>query len=377
LRKKGYGTEIINEIKKEKSSLSKLKDIEIYNISSHGVKSLLEIRKKVKEIERDGKINVFDIHHYAYALPFIFEKRNIVLSLHFYELTCPFMGFPQKIMSDHFTLDPSNEYFSFNKCVLTKKCVSCWHYFKWRLMRSYVLRKVNKIVVKKNYLKELLQKNGVDSKKIYIIPYWIDADKIYSGSNSKEIKQKLTEFNDSEVTFSFVGRLDPAKGPFLVLKAFKIIDKQLPDSKLLYLGDGPLLSSLRTFVKENKLRDRVIFTGRISHDEIVKYYSIPNIFIHAQRYSNYGWALLETMATKKPIIATDVGETSDILIDGFNALLSKPNPESLAMKMIELASNHRLASEIAVNALLTLKDKHGKRNLERYEMLLNRQSYSH
>ena len=76
------------------------------------------------------------------------------------------------------------------------------------------------------------------------------------------------------------------------------------------------------------------------------------------------------MSTEKPIVATEVGGTMEILRDGYNALLAEPNPESVAARMRELIENPEIRRRIAKNALKTAREKHSMDNLLKYEELL-------
>ena len=370
LRAQGYDEEIIKKAFKEKIFLPEIEEVPVYNITSHGLTSLLDIRKKIGEIEKTEPIDVFDVHT-SFLLPaLVFKKRTTILSLHFYEPSCPRFGWPQKFMQDHFILDPSHAFYSYNKCVLQKRCVSTADYIRWRIVRFYALNKVDRIVVKKKNLKDLFMKTGVEEHKISVIPYWIDAEAIHNKSMDKNNMVKIPQIVNSDFVFTSVGRLVPPKGPILLLKAFELVTEKFQNIKLMYIGDGTLRKRVEQLADKMNIRDKIILMGRIPHESIIKFFSISHAFVHTQRYTNYGWALLETMATGKPIIATNVGPTSDILRNGYNALIAEPNPESLASKMIQLASNRKLARELGVHALKTVKEKHSYKNLEKYELLL-------
>jgi len=366
-----YDKGVIQKILAPSYTISEIENVKIHNIHAHpfSFRTWLNINKKIKEIEKGGKIDIFDIHHMEYALPLFSQKGKILLSLNFYELTCPFMYFPQKYMPDHFTLKPSNACFSLRKCVFHQNCVSYVSYMRWRMIRLYGTRKIDKFLVKTPYLKELMVKNRISQEKIVLIPYWIDVDSLKKESENK-IRSLIPSVRDSDVIFSFVGRLDDAKNPLLLLKAFHLLIKQTPHVKLIYIGDGKLRNELEKASIKYKMNDKVVFLGRIPHEDLPTYFSIPDVFVHTQRYSNYGWALLETMGTGKPIIATNVGETSDILIDGYNALLASSTPESLCNKMLKIIEDPKLANNIGKNALETVKEKHSMKNLEKYEALL-------
>ena len=88
-------------------------------------------------------------------------------------------------------------------------------------------------------------------------------------------------------------------------------------------------------------------------------------------YDNYNWTLLELMSSGKPVIATAVGGTSEILRDGHSALLAEATAESIASGIRRLIDDPKLRQKLAGNALNTVKEKHSLTNLIKYERLLH------
>ena len=146
--------------------------------------------------------------------------------------------------------------------------------------------------------------------------------------------------------------------------------------KLVFIGgarspkEKELLSTLKTYCETNDLNENVFFLGMIPYTTVHEYLSLLDVIVNCNLYMNYNWSLLESMCTKKPIIATKVLATEEILIDGFNALLAEPTPESLYSKMTEVLEDPTLAKKVAENAFLTVEQKHGLNNLLKYEDLI-------
>lgn len=317
---------------------------------------VFQISKEIKKIERQGKIDVLDIHSTLHILPFIFERRKILTSLHFMELNCP--GSAKDKWHKACT-------YSFKKCW---NCSGVITYLKWRLTRWFALRKTMRFMVKYNYLRDLLAKTGIREEKIAVVPHWIDIERINKQAKSLRI------LSDG-FTFAFFGRLSNEKGPDILLNAFAQLTEKADGIKLIFIGDGPLRKELEGFCKDNNLQDRVSFSGAIPHEELFRYLSsAADALVFPHRYFNYEWALLEGMCTEKPIIATDVPATTDILKDGYNALLCEPTPEALTSKMRQILGNPQLGEKIAQNALQTVRERHHQGNLERYEQLVNQMS---
>jgi glycosyltransferase involved in cell wall biosynthesis len=364
---KNYDQNIINTILKEKIFLQEFPEVPIYNLNVNGIASVLKLRRIIRMIMKEHNIKLIDLHAMSYTIGLPSRIKKI-LSLHFYEPICPYAGFPQKIMQDHFTLNIEKVGFSLSKCVFQNKCVSFQKYIEWRICRENAIKTIEKIVVKTDYFRKILIQGGVPEERIVLIPYWIDVDKILLESRDDELRAQC--HNSADLIFGFVGRLDFAKGIKILLPAFNYLIKYNKNAKLIIIGDGPLRSWVEEYVNKNNLQKSIMLMGYVPLDKIYKYFSLPDVFVHTQLFSNYGWALLESMATGKPIIATDVGETRDILIDEYNALLSPPEPKALAYKMIKIMEDKKLALKLGANALTTIKEKHSLNNLEKYYHLI-------
>ena len=317
---------------------------------------IFQVRNKIREIEREGGIDIFDIHSISHIFAFAFQRRKILLSLHFFQLNCPT---PKDVPY------PRPCIYSFKKCW---RCCGVKNYLEWKLTRWLVIRKVARFMVKYDYLKNLLHKTGIKQEKITVVPHWIDIERINKQAKSPRI------LNDG-FTFAFFGGLSKQKGPDILLNAFAQLTEKADGIKLIFIGDGPLRKEMEGFCKDNNLQDRVSFSGAIPHEELFRYLSsAADALVLPHRYFNYEWALLEGMCTEKPIIATDVPATTDILKDGYNALLCEPTQESLGSKMRQILGNPQLGEKIARNALKTVRERHHLGNLEKYEQLVNRMS---
>ncbi len=362
LIKKGYDVDVIvlrpqslskKDIEDAKHTINK--GIKVHNIYPKKFPFwIFQVKKKIKEIEKDGKIDIFDIHSSLHILPLIFKKRKIIFSQHFFELSCPLSA--KKIWPRPCSIA------RFSKC---RKCVNILDYLKWSALRKIIMGKTSRFMVKYDYLKDVLIENGIDKNKIQIVPHWIDGAKI-SKANMANLQKK-----DSKFTFLFFGRLVNPKGSDLLIEAFKQIVKLKSKSvKLIVVGDGSLREHLKKLSYSYGLSKDILFTGHIVHEKLSDYFSLADCIVFPHRYFNYEWTLLEAMYTGKPIIATDVAATKDILKNKYNSLLCEPTAESLAKKMEYALNNPSLCKKIANNALKTVKEKHSMKNLEKYEKLL-------
>ena len=124
-------------------------------------------------------------------------------------------------------------------------------------------------------------------------------------------------------TILCVGRLVKRKGQDKLIKALPKIKDEFPNVKLILVGEGPLRKKLSKLVKKLQLEDNVIFTGRVSYEELPKYFRVGDIFAMPARTRNFGLEVeglgivyLEASATGLPVIVGSSGGAPDALIQG-------------------------------------------------------------
>ena len=225
-------------------------------------------------------------------------------------------------------------------------------------------------MVKYEYIKRLAVESGIKKDKIEVVPHWLDIERF------REIVQNprpsIMKVSHDDKLCVHVGRLSQENGVIELLKAFDILTQKISNTKLVFVGDGPLREDMEIFCRHNHIEDKVVFVGTVTREDVFSYLSLADCVVSCQLYHNYNWSLIEYMCAQKPIVAMNVGGTTEILEDGYNALLAETTPESLSSKMQQILEHPPLAEELARNALSTVRKKHGFDNLRKYEELLQK-----
>lgn len=207
-----------------------------------------------------------------------------------------------------------------------------------------------------------------------VLPLAIDFDR-YRGSGSAVLRKR---YADSRTNLLFVGRIAPNKRHDNLLKVLAYYKKSISSAvRLLAVGKLPryetghgitveshYLDALTRLYSELGLEPRdVVFTGEITHDELLAYYEASHVFISMSEHEGFGVPLVEAMLKRVPIIArrgTAVSETlgdaglqfesSEIAeIAEAAALLSKPGPAREAV----LRSQDERVSDFATSKTLS------------------------
>lgn len=202
------------------------------------------------------------------------------------------------------------------------------------------------IAVSKSTKADLVKYEKIKPDKIEVIHNGIDGAKYRKKIDIRKKKVELCLDNSFSPILGFVGRLSSEKGLTCLIKAMKLIVKEFPDTLLLIIGEGQLLTTLQNEVTECNLERNVSFLGsRLDIGEIMQ---LLDIFILPSEREGLSLVLIEATAASMPLIATDVGGNNQIVKDGKNGLLVKPNDFlSLFNAVKQLIINKDLRREYA------------------------------
>lgn len=148
------------------------------------------------------------------------------------------------------------------------------------------------------------------------------------------------------------------KGIDVLLRAFASFKDTEPSVNLLLAGDGPLRVRLEDLALSLEIQDRVEFLGRQRPVQVKKLLHGCDIFVLPSRSEPFGIVIIEAMACKKPVIATSVGGIPEIIENGKNGILVKPdNPKALANALITVLNDRALQRDLAENGYRTVRER--------------------
>ena len=171
--------------------------------------------------------------------------------------------------------------------------------------------------MKKTGQKELKLYTGLCSDVVYNKP---DLTRFNPYVDGSAVREKY--FLGEEPIFLSVGVISPVKGAHLLIQAFKLIKKCLPDAKLIIVGKHTYGEYSRQLSQEAD--ESVIFAGYVPDEELPKYYSICDVYTTCSLWEAHNVPVLEAQACGKPIVAfnfnffqEELGK-NDILVEEYN-----------------------------------------------------------
>ena len=188
----------------------------------------------------------------------------------------------------------------------------------------------NHVTIQNKY--EIIE-NGIDLKRINIL--------------LQNPKQRKTEI----VKMVYLGGERYLKGPDILLEALNILvhQYQIKNIHLNILRDLSAKSIVVKLARQYHIEQFISYAGYVAFPGHLEYIHNSDIFILPSRTEGIANSLMEAVGLEKPIVATDVGGTGEIVIDGQNGLLSTTDPIQLATKLKHLITNKELRTSLSQN----------------------------
>lgn len=228
----------------------------------------------------------------------------------------------------------------------------CTDYIFTQSKEDFQLAKDNKFLKSSKSKNYLHISNGIDIDNRFNIDN-------FKESLKKDIREHLKIENDSLI-ITFIGRMVKEKGILDLLEAIDIVSS---DYKVDLIAMGSVVESerdqtLNSYIEKNDKKN-VHFIGRVSNVEDYLYTS--NVFILPSYREGMPRSIIEAMAMKNAIIATDIRGSREEVIDGFNGfLVDASSPKQIAESITTLIENNELLKTMQSNSLLEVKQKYNE-----------------
>ena len=197
----------------------------------------------------------------------------------------------------------------------------------------FIADKAEKILPVSNYLKTHFN-DVAPNNKLEVFYNCVDLE-VFNVDNirkTKELKEKC-DISNKDFVYMYTGRICPEKGILELVKAFKKIANEVPNSKLMVVGSHWYNQIDRdeyfeqVVVESETIKDRMICTGYIYPEDMPEIYGLADVLVIPSTWEEpFGVVALEGMAMKIPILATRSGGMTEVL-DGVAELVK--NDDSL------------------------------------------------
>jgi len=211
-----------------------------------------------------------------------------------------------------------------------------------RALETHALRQADAVTTICEGLRRDIVARGIPADKITVIPNAVDIDKFaVGGVADQDLKTKLGL--QGARLIGFIGSFYAYEGLDILLRAVPALTAERPDLRVLLVGGGPEDARLRQLAKDLNIVDKVVFTGRVPHEQVQMYYDLLDVLVYprlSMRLTDLVTPLkpLEAMAQGRVLAASDVGGHQELIVDGKTGVLFKADdPQALAVKVGALA----------------------------------------
>jgi PEP-CTERM/exosortase A-associated glycosyltransferase len=197
---------------------------------------------------------------------------------------------------------------------------------------------------------DMLQR-GIPPEKITVIPNAVDIDSFNMGGVADEALKTQLGLAGCTVV-GFIGSFYAYEGLDLLVDALPQVIACLPDVRVLLVGGGPQEAALKAQVARLKLDRYVVFTGRVPHSEVQRYYDLVDVLAyprHSMRLTELVTPLkpLEAMAQGRLLVASDVGGHKELIRHGQTGMLFKAgSAASLADTLLQVIAKQDMWPEL-------------------------------
>lgn len=194
-----------------------------------------------------------------------------------------------------------------------------------RRLETFALRRADHVTTICEGLRQEIAARGVGLDRITVIPNAVDTAEFRFGAGADpDLRRSLGL--DGATVIGFAGSFYAYEGLDLLIAAAAALAPRRPDLRVLLVGGGPQEAALKEQARARGLGAKVVFTGRIPHAEVQRYYELIDVLAyprHRMRLTDIVTPLkpLEAMAQGRMFVASDVGGHRELVRDGETGFL--------------------------------------------------------
>lgn len=225
-----------------------------------------------------------------------------------------------------------------------KNRLDSWEFSKLIL---FLAKRVDLVVPLAEYVAEDLRNEGIDNQNLVVIPPGLDFDLFRADRTNK---------NTDRFEVLFIGRFTQMKGMRTLVRAVKLLAKEKFHFTLIGGNPNDNEFSIVNKVANELGPEKISIRGAVPQKDLRNYFKQAQVFILPSIFEPRGKVILEAMASRVPVIATNKGGIPEIVNNNINGILIPPHdPEILVEKLRELSENKALGQMIVTNGWLTAK----------------------
>jgi glycosyltransferase involved in cell wall biosynthesis len=213
------------------------------------------------------------------------------------------------------------------------------------LSRRKYTKDVDAIIAISEGVRKVLLDSGIPGSLIQVIPSGIDFGP-FEEVASRDFLRREFAFTPEDFLVGIVAALEDHKGHTYLLQASKILKAEAPKIKVIVVGTGSLRLELDRQSHDLGVDDIVFFLG--FREDIPRIMASLDLFVLSSHHEGLGSSLLDAMASRLPVVATQAGGIPEIVLNNLTGLLVPPrDPAALARAILALYRDRELRGRLA------------------------------
>jgi glycosyltransferase involved in cell wall biosynthesis len=202
---------------------------------------------------------------------------------------------------------------------------------------------------------EYLVHYGMPKSALFAFPYNSDNNYLAmvseeAGKQKESFRKKMGMPSDAFVILGVL-KLIPREDPLTLLRAFFLIQNDLPSTHLLIIGDGNLRTKIEEEIQTQCIRN-VHLLGYMPYSQLPLYYAMADVFAHPAQVEPWGVSVMEAMACGLPVVASSgVGVAQDLIVPGETGFIFRTGEAvELSDYLKQIGKNPDLRKAMSSNA---------------------------
>lgn len=196
-----------------------------------------------------------------------------------------------------------------------------------RALETFAIKRADAVTTICEGLKNDILTRGVSADKVTVIPNAVNIENFTVGATPNTQLAKELGLEGKQI-LGFIGSYYAYEGLNILLDALPKMLASNPNVRVLLIGGGPQEDALKAQAAQLNITDKVIFIGRVPHDQVQRYYNLVDILVYPRlkmRLTDLVTPLkpLEAMAQGRLLAASDVGGHRELIQDGKTGILFK------------------------------------------------------
>lgn len=222
-----------------------------------------------------------------------------------------------------------------------------------------LLKKANRVIVFHKDEGSKIVEMGVNEQRIFYVPNGINLLSLNEIVLKKGRFRKQYKIGSEEKIILFLGRIDNIKGLDILIKSFIRLVNTIKNVRLVIVGsDGGFLNTLKRFIIESNIEQRVLFTGFLQGDEKVCAYIDADVYVLPSYYDAFPNTVLEAMSYGTPVIVSNHCGIVEWL-NKDEACICSPNETELYNSFLNVLLNDKLRASLSEKGRQVTNDRFG------------------